>query len=132
MQSPEQPPLTFEKAVQSLQNRPFVEGPGFRELRLLTSDEAHEDVRLFVAAFVRRAKRLYVPLHVDTLFLMRAVHDPTGFRSVSIVHAVRGDDLHDYEWRILGHLGTEVAGALGVKIAWGGMVQPARWQLLAE
>ena len=52
--------------------------------------------------------------------------------AVDIVHGVRGWDLTRIEWDIVGHLGYEVARALGIKIQWGGewsFYDPAHWEL---
>lgn len=55
-----------------------------------------------------------------------------GF-AVDIVHSKRGWDIPDVCWKIIGHVGKEVAAANSIDIEWGGdwsrFPDPAHWQM---
>nr|QJB21440.1 MAG: hypothetical protein [Microvirus sp.] len=53
--------------------------------------------------------------------------------AVDLIHGIRGWDMPDDSWRMIGHIGKEVAAQNGVPIVWGGdfksLYDPAHWEL---
>ena len=53
--------------------------------------------------------------------------------AVDIVHGTKAWNLPDESWKLIGHLGKEVAASIGVKVVWGGdwtrPYDPAHWEL---
>lgn len=142
-------PATYHEALRGLQAREYIAGDKF----LLMQDRANRkgaqfDIRDFERAFVRRMRKLHVPVYAhsmvrtpeeqDALFV-RGVSKAKGHESahvsgcaVDIVHAVHHWKIPDKSWALFGHVGKEVAHSLGIKITWGGdwkFWDPAHWEL---
>lgn len=109
---------------------------------------AHPDLVVFHRAFQARLRKLGIPmfahevvrsaerqeeLHEDGKSKARAGKSPHQYGlAVDIVHSVRGWNLTQKEWALIGHIGKEVAQQRGIKISWGGdwsFYDPAHWQI---
>lgn len=138
----------LEGALRTLQHEQHLLSPKYQDQQWRANRYgAHSDILDFERAFVRRMKKLGVPMFAHNM--VRSLGDqqklyaegvtrtksdsPHMFGcAVDIVHGVRAWDLTRAEWSILGHIGKEVAKGLGLKLTWGGDWQfydPAHWEL---
>lgn len=137
-------------ALEGLVNRPFLATERYRQQQTrAVRTGVHPKVLKFEAAFVRRMKRLGIPMfaHCVTRTLeeqsemVRAGVSrdspadgvwPHQWAAVDLIHSVKGWQMNDEEWRLIGHLGKEVSAQLGVSMTWGGdwdFYDPAHWEL---
>lgn len=110
--------------------------------------DAHPDLLAFEKRLVARAKKLGVPLFAhcvnrgakeqNSLYvrgLSKARYGQSAHNyglAVDIVHGTKAWDLTRRQWDVIGHLGKEVAAAMGIKVVWGGdwkFYDPAHWEL---
>ncbi|QCS36990.1 hypothetical protein [Tortoise microvirus 39] len=109
---------------------------------------AHPDIVAFERAFVRRMRKLNIPvfahcvvrnnatqgrLYATGRTLAKPGESPHNHgKAVDLVHGVRAWDIPRGAWDVFGHVGKEVAHSLGVKVDWGGewhFYDPAHWEL---
>jgi len=109
---------------------------------------AHLEIVEFEKAFIRRFKKLGVPMYAHCVmrdantqqFLYdtgkskatpgKSPHNH-GF-AVDLVHGHRHWDMPKVCWDLIGEIGYEVAARLGIEIEWGGewnFYDPAHWQI---
>lgn len=110
--------------------------------------DAHPDIVEFERRLISRFRKLGVPmfghcvnrgakeqnsLFVRGLSKARYGQSPHNFgMAVDIVHGTKAWDLTRRQWDVVGHVGKEVAAALGLKVVWGGdwdFYDPAHWEL---
>lgn len=140
---------TYEEALKRLQSPAFIDGPKFREQQNRANRKgANIDIITFERAFIRRLEKLKVPMFAhnmvrteeeQTALYIKGVSKAKGAQgphvhgcAVDIVHSTRAWDLTKKEWTLLGHIGKEVAGQLGIKLTWGGdwkFYDPAHWEI---
>lgn len=56
---------------------------------------------------------------------------PNGF-AIDLIHSVKGWQLNDRQWALIGHQGKEIAAAMGLDLEWGGdwkFYDPAHWEV---
>lgn len=135
--------------LRGMADRPFLSS------RRYTGQQARADRSLadldildFESRLISRFKKLGVPLFAhavqrsdadqDALFRgglskAKAGESPHNHgMAVDIVHSTKAWDLSRKQWSIVGHVGSEVAAALGIKLVWGGswaFYDPAHWEL---
>ncbi len=54
-----------------------------------------------------------------------------GF-AIDLIHSVKGWQLNDRQWALIGHQGKEIASAMGLDLEWGGdwkFYDPAHWEI---
>lgn len=115
---------------------------------------AHPNILIFEKLFVRRMAKVHnVPVFAHNMIRDLAhqqrlydqgVSKATPGKSphqygcaVDIVHGIKAWDLTEQQWRVMGHVGHELAAQLGIKVVWGGndgpgdkfAWDPAHWQL---
>lgn len=110
---------------------------------------AHEKILLFENRFITRMQKLRVPMYAHNMVRTPAEqmavfvqgHSQKDGRTpyahkawaVDIVHGVLQWDMTPQSWRLIGHIGKEVAVQNGIKIVWGGDWKkpwdPAHWEL---
>lgn len=138
----------FRGALNALRDRPFLRNPKYGEQQWrATRTGAHIGVVLFERKFVRRCKKLGIPMFCHNMVRSEAEQNELVVKGVSrttdsaheygmacdIVHGIRAWNLTDLEWTLLGHIGSEVAMQNGLPIAWGGewekFPDPAHWEI---
>lgn len=145
---PDLPPSpSFDAAMRGLIDRPFL-GTVKYQAQEWRADwtGAHPDLVEFHKAFQARLRKLGIPmfaaevvragdrqdeLHAAGLSKTRDSAHEHGC-SMDFCHSVRGWNLTDKEWALIGHLGKEVAQQRGLKITWGGdwsFYDPAHWEI---
>lgn len=115
---------------------------------------AHPNILIWEKLFVRRmAQKHNVPVFAHNMLRNLAWQQALFDKGVSkarpgssphqygcavdVVHGTKAWALTDEQWRLMGHIGHELAAQLGVKLVWGGndgpgdkfAWDPAHWQL---
>lgn len=142
-------PDRLDAALRYLVNEKFIAGTRYRDQQARADRRgAHPDIIAFERAFVRRMKKLGVPvfahnmvrnhaqqgrLFVQGVSKARPGESPHNHgKAVDIVHGIRAWEIPRPCWDLFGHIGHEVAKQLGVKVQWGGtwkFYDPAHWEL---
>ena len=137
----------------------FLQGEKYREQQLRANRVgAHEKILLFEQKFVKRMARLNVPMFAHNMVRTREEQDELYARKVTfsrggdsphnyglavdIIHSIKAWDLTEESWRLIGHIGNEVAKQNSIRLRWGGdwdgdgdirdqkLFDPAHWELL--
>lgn len=150
-----QPPMAVQvtdlaSGLLALVDKPALKTQLYAEQQLrAVRTGAHPSVILFERKFVTRmAAKHGIPLFAhnmvrtpeeQTALFVRGVTKARGGESphnyglaVDIVHSRRAWDISPEGWKMLGHIGKEVAASLGIKVVWGGdwnFYDPAHWEL---
>lgn len=162
----------FNEALRGMVNREFlVSEKHVHQHRRAIREGAHPAILEFEKAFTRRMAKLGVPMHAsevyrtpgrqNDLFALgnskaKAGQSPHQFGlAVDLIHSVKGWNLDQRQWRLIGHVGKEAARSCGllepegrkasgptwdakagrwrgVYIEWGGdweFYDPAHWQV---
>lgn len=110
---------------------------------------AHPDILKFEKALVKRLNKLGVPMFSNEVLRSperqteiyikgnsraKAGQSPHQYGcAVDIIHGVKGWEISNDAWKLIGFLGEEEAKKLGLKIKWGGsfptLWDPAHWEL---
>lgn len=144
-------PKDLAGGLRALVDRPRLLRPEWQDQQSLAERKgAHPRLREFERLFVKRmANKHGVPLYAhnmvrtaeeQTALYVRGVTRASAGLSphnhglaVDIVHSVHHWDVHRHSWLMLGHIGKELAGQLGLKVVWGGdwagLWDPAHWEL---
>jgi len=142
-------PVQFDDALRYLRDKKFLEDKRHQAQHFRARREgAHPDILAFERAFIRRMRKLGVPVFahsvVRTHAEQRVIHlRGTGVapgesahnhgKAVDLVHGLRAWDMPRPCWLLFGHIGKEVAQSLGIKVRWGGDFKsrwdPAHWEL---
>lgn len=103
----------------------------------------------FEQALIKKLASLQVPVFAHCVIRERDEQEAAYFRgnskarfgqsphnygmAVDIIHSIKGWEIPNQSWEIIGHVGKEVAKAHGIKIVWGGdfksLWDPAHWEL---
>lgn len=148
--SDDAPPLTdLGAALRGMVNRPFLASNRFYEQQKRANREgAHPDIIEFERVMIKRMAKHGVPMFANELIrsderqalLHGQGHSKAGpgqsphqdGMAVDIVHGVQGWNLNTDQWRLVGHVGKELAVQKGIKLVWGGdwkFYDPAHWEL---
>lgn len=142
-------PKTYAEALRYLVNRPFLGTSRYRAQHWRAErNGAHEDILAFERAFIRRFRRLQVPMFAHCvvrtdaaqgrLFVQgrtkaRPGQSPHNHgKAIDLVHGTKGWEIPKPCWDLIGHVGKEVAASLNIKVVWGGdweFYDPAHWEL---
>lgn len=141
---------TYDDALRSIVNRPFLASSEWqRQQWRANRTTAHERIVEFERVFVARLAKLGVPAYchcmIRTAAEQQALYDlgkskdspadglwPHRRHAIDVVHSVKHWNMTRKEFAIFGHVGKEVAAALGIKVTWGGdwnFYDPAHWEL---
>lgn len=141
---------TYDLALKSVQNEPFLHTIKFKEQQLRAIREgAHPDILDFEEALIKRMAKHMVPMWPHSIVRGERQQQQAfdgGFSkaqfgksphnfgcAVDIVHGVLAWGLDKKAWEIVGHIGKEVAQSKGIHIVWGGdfksLWDPAHWEL---
>ena len=144
---PETP--TMRAALDGMVAREFLRSRKYQEQQWRASRiGAHSLLVDFEAALIGRFEKLGVPLFAHE-FVRTAARQEELFKlghskaragssahqyglAVDIVHGIRAWGLDRKQWKLIGHVGKEVAAAKGIAIVWGGdwkFYDPAHWEL---
>lgn len=146
---PPSPPRDLQAALRGMVDRPFLATRRYQEQQERAWREgAHPDILEFERCFIKRMKRHGIPMFAsevirdgtrqDELYALgrskaKAGQSPHGDGcAVDLVHSVLGWELHPDQWRLVGHIGKELAVQKGVKLVWGGdwsFYDPAHWEI---
>lgn len=154
---PAAPSTGLPDALRGLVNREFLATETWREQqRRAVREGAHPKVLKFEAAFIRRMKRIGVPMFAHCVCrsaeeqaemvrkgVSRDSPDdgawPHQWAAVDLIHSVKGWQMNDDEWKLIGHLGKEISAQMGLSMEWGGEFtprnaagvgwDPAHWEL---
>lgn len=136
--------------MRAMQDPAFCRSTKFAEQQARANRTgAHPDIIEFERRFIRKLRSYNLPFYCHTMVRTRADQRSAYARGVSrirgdkafphekwavdIIHGTKGWDLSKKQWDIIGHIGLEVAAALGIKIVWGGnfasLYDPAHFEL---
>lgn len=153
---PEKPGMT--SALRQMIDREWMASERYQaQLMRPVREGAHEKILLFENRFITRLQKLGIPFYPHNIvrtvaeqneLLKKGVtYSPGGSSphnfgcAVDLVHGVKHWELSVDSWRIIGHLGQEVARQNGIRIRWGGdwdgdgdlhdqrLFDPAHWEL---
>lgn len=141
-------------ALQGMANAQFLLSRNYQEQQWRADRKgAHPNILIFEKLFIRRMQNVTVPVfahnmirdlgHQQRLFdegvsKAKPGQSPHQYGcAVDIVHGTKAWKLTDEQWLLMGHIGHELAGQLGIKLVWGGndgpgdkfAWDPAHWQL---
>lgn len=139
----------FVSALKSMRDRRFLRTPKYEEQQWRAVRKgAHGSLLLFEYKFVRRCWKLGIPIFAHTVVRsneQQAIEYADGDSrakpgesahnygmAVDIVHGLKAWALTDYEWQMLGHIGSEVAAQNCLPVQWLGesyFPDPAHWQI---
>lgn len=150
------PDPKLSEAVRSLGDRTYCQSEKYQKQQWMALETgAHVEIIDFRRTFIRRMRKLDVPMYAHNMvrtldqqkaLFVQGVSKTQGAQSphvlgmaVDIVHCQRHWKLSVNEWIIIGHIGKEVAGQMGIKLIWGGDWgrksptdvgwDPAHWEL---
>lgn len=149
------PVKNLQNALRELTDKPFCRTSRYRGQQVRADREGvyrrpdgFAPILEFEGAFVRDCRRRGIPVFAHCV--MRTAQEQQAMfdrgvtkarpgqsaheygMAVDIIHSVHGWAISKESWRILGHIGCEVAARIGVKVEWGGewdFYDPAHWQL---
>lgn len=151
-------PATFGEALRGLVDRPYLasqrwQQQQWRAVRVAERRDgveygAHPDLLEFERVFIKRMSRLGVPMFASEMIRTRERQDdlyalgnskakagqsPHQYGcAVDVVHAIRGWNMSEKAWALIGHVGKELAAQKGLKLTWGGdwkFYDPAHWEI---
>ena len=115
----------------------WCKSQGFADQQMrAVRDGAHPGLLEFERRFVRRMAAIGVPMFahcvVRTLEMQQKLfadgfskndgskrYPHRGF-AVDVIHGTKAWGLNEAQWRLIGHVGVEVAASVGVDLTWGG------------
>lgn len=139
----------FAEALRGMVNRQFlVTEKHVHQHRRAVRAGAHPAILEFEKAFIRRMAKLGVPMHASEVYRTpdrqndlyalgnskaKAGQSPHQFGlAADLIHSVMGWNLDQRQWKLIGHVGKEIAVQKGLKLEWGGdweFYDPAHWQV---
>lgn len=141
---------SYRDALRGMVDRPFLGSQKHQEQHWRADRAgAHPDLIEFERAFLRKLAKLGVPMFAsevlrdgkrqDELFAQgvskaKAGKSPHQYGcAIDLVHGVKGWDLTETQWGLIGHQGKELAAQRGIKLVWGGdfkaLWDPAHWEI---
>lgn len=144
------PSKSLPDALAGLVDRPFLATQRWQEQQQRAFREgAHPKVLKFEKAFIRRMKKAGIPMFAHTV--VRTAQEqaylvsqgvskdspddglwPHRGCAIDLVHSVKGWNMNEDEWKLIGHLGKEISAQMGLSMIWGGdwsFYDPAHWEL---
>lgn len=140
--APAAPSKGLPDALAGLVNREFLHTERYQEQqRRAVREGVHPKVLKFEAAFVRRCKRIGIPMFAHCIvrsadeqaeMVRKGVSKdspddgawPHRGCAVDLIHSVKGWQMNDDEWKLVGHLGKEISAQMGLSMTWGGDFEP--------
>lgn len=142
-------PKDLQEGLRDLIDKPFLNGERYRDQQLRAEAAgAHPHIVEFRAAFRRRLERVGIPMFAHEIWrdldrqndLFKAGHSkakagesPHNWGcAIDLVHSVHGWGLTEEHWKLIGHMGKELARQRGFRLEWGGdwkFYDPAHWEV---
>lgn len=148
----------YSAALDGMRNLPFLKTAKYQEQQFRANREgAHPKIVEFADQLVKRMKLVGVPMFPHCIVRTPADQDaayalghsrirgngdyPHRAFAVDIIHGIKGWNLTEKQWALVGHLGFEVAKKVGVTVVWGGdwdgdgdihdqkLYDPAHWEI---
>ena len=139
----------LSSGLRAIQARTFLTSEKYQEQQWrAVRDGAHPKILLFEVKLVRRMRKLGVPMFAHTIVRSNEEQTAAFVRGVSkaragesahnyglavdVIHGIHGWEIANESWRMIGHIGKEVAAQNGIRIVWGGdwnFYDPAHWEL---
>jgi len=139
----------LEDGLRAVQNAEFCKSAKYMEQQSRANRKgANIDILDFERAFIRRMRKMHVPMFSHSIVRTEAEQDALFVQGVSkargpagphvwgcavdLIHGTKAWNIPDEAWRIIGHVGKEVAHSLGIKLVWGGdwkFYDPAHWEI---
>ncbi|UIB81408.1 hypothetical protein [Flyfo microvirus Tbat2_98] len=142
-------PSTFQEALRGIQDAPFLKTRRYQEQQWRADRKgAMEEILFFERLLVRRMKAVSVPVFAAEVmrsqarqkelyedgFSKVAEYGPhTRGAAVDIIHSIKGWDIPQKAWSLIGHIGKEIIAQEGLKMRWGGdwkFYDPAHWEMV--
>lgn len=148
--APDNVPNDMRDALRKLVDNDFLDHPRYQEQQWRASRKgAHLLILEFEKAMVKRCRELGIPMYAHTVVRDQDTQQrlfKEGFSktpgtsewahehcAADIVHSRYAWNLTKDQWKLLGHIGKEVAQTRGIAIVWGGdwksPYDPAHWEL---
>ena len=116
---------SYGEALRRLGDPVYLTSHRYRDqVARFSAFQATAHATMFERAVVRRFRRLGVPMFAEVCLFGNVIE---------LVHCTLGRRLSDRQWAVVGHVGQEVAGQLGVDVVWGGdgsPFSPSTWEVL--
>lgn len=130
-------PKDYREALRSLVDLELLNSRRYEEQQnRAVRKGAHPKILLFERLFIRRLARMGIPFFAHNMVRTHAEQEDLFNRKVSqrrggesphnwgcavdIVHCRYAWNISSAEWRLIGHIGREVAQANGLHMRWGG------------
>ena len=140
---------TYRATLDGMRNVDFLRSEMYADQQQRANRKgAHEDILAFEKAFIARMASLGVPMFAHNMVRTTAEQNALFVKGVSkakgkqgphthgcavdIVHSLLAWNLPDKGWKLIGHIGLEVAKTSGIDVTWGGkwkFYDPAHWEL---
>lgn len=143
-------PGDMRDALVALKDAAFLQHPTYQKQQWRANrDGAHLLILDFEKAFIKRCAELGIPMFAPTVVRTRTMQKVVFRQGLSLTDG-EGDYAHQHcaadivhskfawnitrdQWKLLGHIGKEVAKVRGIAIVWGGdwrkPYDPAHWEL---
>lgn len=139
----------YRQALAKIANEDFLKSSRYSEQQMRADRlKAHPDILLFERKLIRRMAELGVPMfahcvwrtHEDQLKAYKAGNSKATPENaphcngvaVDVIHSTRAWALDENAWKLIGHIGKEIAATNNLPITWGGdwrFYDPAHWEL---
>lgn len=146
----------YQDALRGLKAPEFLASPKFTEQQMRTDAiHAHPWIYEFKRCMVKRMAKLHIPFYATEVWRdaerqkmlyvkgNSLVTDSAHMHgmAVDLVHSLKLWDLTTEQWKIVGHIGIELAKSKGFKLVWGGdwdgdgdytdqkLFDPAHWEV---
>lgn len=151
---PADPPSDLQAALRGMVDRPFLQSQRYAEQqKRAVTEGCHPDIIEFNRVMVKRCARHGIPMFSNEVYrsderqqlLHGQGHSKAGpgqsphqsGQATDIIHGVKGWNLNAEQWRLIGHIGKELATQKGIKLNWGGddgpgdrfNWDPAHWEI---
>lgn len=130
-------PETYDAALRGIMDREFLKTEKYQAQQWRADREgAHPQILRFEEAFIRRMKELGVPMFAHCVIRKPIDQDaayalghsrikgsepyPHRFAAVDVIHSIKGWNMPEKAWDLVGHVGMETAKRLSIPIVWGG------------
>lgn len=142
-------PAVYSDALRGIANKTFLQTERYESQQWRANrDGAHPKLLEFSDAMVKRMAEIGVPMFPHCIVRTEADQDaayalgrskvkgsdayPHRFAAVDLIHSVKGWEMPEKAWDLIGHVGHELAKKLSIPITWGGdweFYDPAHWEL---
>lgn len=139
----------YSEALRGLTSTVFLNSEKYREQQWRAVRKgAHPDILDFERLFIRKMKKLNIPVFAHNMVRTEAEQNELYVRGVTkaqggdsphnhgmavdLIHGLFAWDITKHAWEAFGHIGKEIASQNGIDVVWGGdwnFWDPAHWEL---